>query len=169
MVTEVDMGFQQITKLSVDAVKGGIGDDIFSSYPVLINMQDAVSPLVFTNDNDYIAQVRQGVPGVVIKKLAQNKRMNLRHVLVDVLGTGENLSRTYRGKLNAQRSENVLHSLKVINEAVRIFGNEEKAEMWLSTKIRALGGQKPYDLFDTHKGRELVSNALATIEDGEFT
>ena len=51
-------------------------------------------------------------------------------------------------------------------DAVRAFGEIEKAERWLQKPNRALGGSRPIDLLATARGAILVYEVLGIIEYG---
>jgi len=53
--------------------------------------------------------------------------------------------------------------------ALEVFGGEEKAGEWLTTKITALGGQTPIDLLARAEGEEEVLKVLGRIEHGVFS
>ena len=53
--------------------------------------------------------------------------------------------------------------------ALEVFGDEEKAGEWLTTKIAALGGQTPMDTLMRVDGEEEVRKVLGRIEHGAFS
>jgi len=57
----------------------------------------------------------------------------------------------------------------VFKYALVVFGDKEKAEKWLSTKIRVLGGKRPMDLLDTDDGLQTVYDVLNKIEFGIYS
>lgn len=52
--------------------------------------------------------------------------------------------------------------------ATSIFGNSVKAELWLSTPIRALNGDSPFMRLNTDEGVDEVRAIMHKIECGEF-
>jgi putative toxin-antitoxin system antitoxin component (TIGR02293 family) len=56
----------------------------------------------------------------------------------------------------------------VIERATSVFGNREKAIIWLNSPCYALGNQVPMQLTETTEGMELVMSTLGRIEHGIF-
>ncbi|HXO70970.1 MAG TPA: MbcA/ParS/Xre antitoxin family protein [Bradyrhizobium sp.] len=52
--------------------------------------------------------------------------------------------------------------------AVRVFGDEEKAESWLHRPNASLSGQKPVDLLKDEFGAVVVRETLERIDHGMF-
>ncbi|MEM6448122.1 MAG: antitoxin Xre/MbcA/ParS toxin-binding domain-containing protein [Cyanobacteria bacterium P01_D01_bin.123] len=128
-----------------------------------------VSPAVLSDRGAFIRAVRRGIPGAVVQQaiaIVGDRELFVR--LLDT--TSANLSRFYRKKtLTRADSEDVLDTLRVFQEAVTVFEDEEIAREWLHTRIPALTGERPIDLFDTSEGRSLVRESLRAIEYGEFS
>jgi len=62
-------------------------------------------------------------------------------------------------------------ALRAVPEALRrrtleVFGDEDKAGEWLTTKIAVLGGQAPMDTLMRAEGEEEVFKVLGRIEHG---
>jgi putative toxin-antitoxin system antitoxin component (TIGR02293 family) len=57
---------------------------------------------------------------------------------------------------------------RVFEEAVRVFGSEEKAAMWLSTPSIVFDRATPLTLFDCDAGTQVVSEELIRIDFGDF-
>ena len=66
-----------------------------------------------------------------------------------------------------------MKKIKDINEvyalANRVFEDEGKVKVWLSTPLPALRYRKPEDMFDSCCDVELVLAVLHKIESGEFS
>jgi len=58
---------------------------------------------------------------------------------------------------------------KLVQEAIRVFGNRENAEGWLNSEVPALGGRTPISLLHTERGRNEVKRIILMIEYGEFS
>ncbi len=52
--------------------------------------------------------------------------------------------------------------------AVRVFGDEEKAEIWLHLPNTSLSGQRPVDLLKSEPGAAVVREILEQIDHGTF-
>ncbi|MEN9869221.1 MAG: hypothetical protein RLZZ171_204 [Cyanobacteriota bacterium] len=128
-----------------------------------------LSPTLLEDRGAYIQAVRQGVPGKIVEQAV--KALGERDLFVRLLNTSSsNLNRLYHSKLLTRvQTEGVLDTLKVFNEAINVFGNEDIAKEWLHASIPALDGELPINLCDTFEGRKLVRESLAAIEYGEFT
>ena len=55
------------------------------------------------------------------------------------------------------------------HRALEVFGDEDKAGEWLTTKISALGGQMPMDILISADGEKEVLAILGRIEHGVFS
>jgi hypothetical protein len=53
--------------------------------------------------------------------------------------------------------------------ALEVFGDEDKAGEWLTTKITVLGGQTPMDILISTEGEKEVHAILGRIEHGVFS
>ena len=53
--------------------------------------------------------------------------------------------------------------------ALEVFGDEDKAGEWLTTKITALGGQTPIDTLTRAEGEDELLKVLGRIEHGVFS
>ncbi len=128
-----------------------------------------VSPEVLTDRGAFIQAVRQGIPGLAVKQAVAV--LGERELFIRLLDTtSANLSRFYRKKaLTRADSEEVLDTLRLFQYAVTAFEDKEIAQEWLHTRIPALAGERPVDLFDTFEGRTLVRESLRAIEYGEFS
>lgn len=124
---------------------------------------------VLSNQAEYISTVRAGIPGDVVKRAIEI--IGSREVFVRLLNTtSANLSRYYRKKtLNRVDTEEVLDTIRVFAQALKIWGDADTAKTWLNTSVPALAGDKPVNLFDTFEGRNWVRQVLHKIEYGEFT
>jgi len=56
----------------------------------------------------------------------------------------------------------------VLDKANSVFGDNNKAMIWLNSPCYAIGNQVPMQLLDTVEGMELVMDALGRIEHGIF-
>ncbi|MBF0266682.1 MAG: DUF2384 domain-containing protein [Gammaproteobacteria bacterium] len=122
-----------------------------------------------TNQTSYIQFVRNGIPGNVVKR-AVNIFGN-RDLFVRILGTtSSNLSRYYRvKKMNRVDSEEMLDTIRLYEQAIRVFGDMDKVKEWINTPLPVFSGEAPEALFDTFEGRNWVSQILRKIEYGEFS
>ncbi len=122
----------------------------------------------FTNPAEFIRHTREGISGEVVKRAV--KILGNRELFVRILDTtSSNLSRYYRRRrMNRVDSEETLDTLRLYGEAVKVFGDLDKASEWIRSPIPALAGERPETLFDTFEGRHWVAQTLRKIEHGEF-
>lgn len=144
-------------------------DKIVARHGVTVLKGVNIPESVFDDRSEYIKTVRRGIQGSVIREaiaaMGGKRDVFLRLLEVD----SSNLSRYYSKKLHRKDSEEVLDTLRVYREAVKVFGDEDVARDWLETPVTALSGSKPIDMFDTSEGRSLVRATLRKIEHGEFS
>lgn len=124
---------------------------------------------VFNNSQTFINSVRKGVSGRMLKEIIQStgQRKLWSHILnVD----SSNLSKLYaRARLDREASEDVLDSVRVLNQAAKVWESLEMAIEWLNSEVPALANQVPIELFDTAEGRRWISQVLTHVEHGEFS
>jgi putative toxin-antitoxin system antitoxin component (TIGR02293 family) len=53
--------------------------------------------------------------------------------------------------------------------AEKVFGNDEKARVWLHTPDERLANRSPLDMLDTESGYLLVEATLWQIDEGVYT
>ncbi len=63
-------------------------------------------------------------------------------------------------------SERIIEITLLYKQAVSVFGNRKKLDIWIDEPNLALGGSKPKDLLDSSLGVQLVRNELQRIEYG---
>ena len=61
------------------------------------------------------------------------------------------------------------HREDVYRRAEYVFGDREKAQLWLNSPIKSLGGQVPEQLLDSDEGIERVLHVLGLIEWGVYS
>lgn len=126
-------------------------------------------PNVFENTATFIETVRQRIPGKIVRHAVE--LLGDRDLLARVLGTtARNLGRFYRKEsLSRKHSEAVLETLRLYLETLRVWDSAEAARGWLNSRVPALNGEEPTNLFDTSEGRRWVRQVLQAIESGEFS
>jgi putative toxin-antitoxin system antitoxin component (TIGR02293 family) len=128
-----------------------------------------LSPTLLEDRTAYIQAIRRGISGEIVKQAVQV--LEERELFIHLLNTNSaNLSRFYHQKLlTKMQSEGILDTLRVFQDAITVFENEQLAKEWLHTRIPALAGEYPINLCDTFEGRKLVRETLRAIEYGEFS
>lgn len=128
-----------------------------------------LSPTLLSDRGEYLKALRQGISGAIIKEAINE--LGERDLFISLLETtSANLNRFYhKKKLPRSAAEGILDTLRVIQDAVSVFGDMAMAHEWLHTSIPALAGEVPINLCDTFEGRKIVKESLKAIEYGEFS
>lgn len=81
------------------------------------------------------------------------------------------LQRYQKQKKNFEtlQSERILEIAALYKYGEEVFGESEKFEGWMNSKIIALGGVKPKSLLDSSYGITMVKTILGRIEHGIFS
>ena len=74
-----------------------------------------------------------------------------------------------REKFSPDETERLLRVASVLQKAVEVLEDLERARRWLSSPKRALGRLTPLQCCDTDAGAEEVEHLLGRIEDGVFS
>jgi len=90
--------------------------------------------------------------------------------LVGLIGLADRtaLRRQKEGFLKPDEADRLLRVGRVFEEAVRVFGTEEKAAKWLSTPSVVFDRATPLSLLDCDAGAQAVSEELIRIDFGDF-
>lgn len=115
------------------------------------------------------AQLLQyGMKGETLKQVAN---VLPKASLARVLETApSNLSKMYSRKtLSRSQTEAVFESVKVWQDTIELFSNDQSLAMqWFETAIPAIGGEKPIDLFDSFAGRAVIRTLLEQLKYGDY-
>jgi putative toxin-antitoxin system antitoxin component (TIGR02293 family) len=76
--------------------------------------------------------------------------------------------RRHDGLLKADEADRLLRIARVFGEAVRVFGSEEKARLWLKTPTPLFEDSAPLTWLDSDGGAHAVSEELVRIDFGDF-
>lgn len=109
------------------------------------------------------------VPFASVQTLAQRIRVDPTEVLA-VIGIPERTAarRREQGYLKADEADRLLRVARVVEEATRVFGSEDKAARWLKTTHPLLGDVTPFSLLDSDAGAKSVTDELTRIDYGDF-
>jgi putative toxin-antitoxin system antitoxin component (TIGR02293 family) len=118
---------------------------------------------------DWIALVRRGLPTAAVDSIAKAVGLSQAE-LCQLLAISERtlIRRKKGGRLSSDESAKVLRVARVVNRAITVFENREKALEWLKASNRALSAASPLSLLDTDLGAETVLDTLGRIEHGVF-
>jgi len=115
----------------------------------------------------WVRQVRNGLSVDEVSGIAGYLSLPLSEVATRLAIPARTLARRKReGVLSVEESEKVLRALRVIARANAVFGDGEKAALWIKSENPALEGETPFALLDTDVGGEAVMDALGRIEHG---
>lgn len=124
---------------------------------------------VFSDPLLFVDVVREGISGEMLKRGADISGLNRKLIGCALSVDPSNISRLFRRKhLTMEQGEAALETFRLWLKAVAVFEDERKAALWMECAIPAFAGKTPGEMLDTHKGRQLVDNALSRIEFGEF-
>ena len=76
--------------------------------------------------------------------------------------------RRHDGFFKPDEADRLLRVARVFGEAVRVFGSEEKAALWLKTPSPLFGGRAPLSYLDSDGGAHAVSEEIVRIDFGDF-
>jgi putative toxin-antitoxin system antitoxin component (TIGR02293 family) len=123
------------------------------------------------SDLDIISLSNEGITkaslDALIGHLGISKKAFSENILDASVKTLE--SKTSTDRLNRHTSSIVIEIAKVIEHAFSVFGNEEKAKLWLNSPNRALNNINPVDLFYIPTGLKMVNDILGRIEEGVYS
>jgi putative toxin-antitoxin system antitoxin component (TIGR02293 family) len=73
------------------------------------------------------------------------------------------------GRLSPDESDKVMRFSRLLEHATNVFGNIEKARVWLKFPQHGLGGAVPLDYAETEIGAREVDNLLGRIDYGVYS
>lgn len=117
-----------------------------------------------------LIELRQGtIPFGSIQALAKRLGVEPGEVLA-VIGMPERTAarRKDQGSLKPDEVDRLLRVARVVEEATRVFGSEDKAARWLKTPHPTLNDATPFSLLDSDAGAKAVTDELIRIDYGDF-
>lgn len=114
-----------------------------------------------------ISRVRQGLPGSVIREIAEYIP---RKIIIEALGSdSSNLNKLYKRNLSKTETD-VVEDLTSLWAELRAFfhGDDEMLKQWISTPLPILDGEQPDSLMDTIGGRNRIRQLLNKMRYGDF-
>jgi putative toxin-antitoxin system antitoxin component (TIGR02293 family) len=109
------------------------------------------------------------VPFASIYALAKRLGAEPGEVLA-VIGMSERTAarRKDQGFLKPDEADRLLRVARVVEEATRVFGSQDKAARWLKTAHPMLSDATPFSLLDSDAGTKSVTDELTRIDYGDF-
>lgn len=114
----------------------------------------------------WVAVIREGFPVETVQHIVDSGRLNPVEVDRVVLPRKTWANRKKAGKLTAEQSDRLLRVARVIATAEEVFGDKDKAGLWLRRPTTALDGERPLELLDTEEGAREVETLLTRISHG---
>ena len=74
-----------------------------------------------------------------------------------------------KGEFDPSECERVDRFREILEDAVRVIGDEENARQWLKTPKQALNGKIPLEVAKTESGAREVFRVLGRIKHGVFS
>jgi putative toxin-antitoxin system antitoxin component (TIGR02293 family) len=117
------------------------------------------------------ARAESGVPVDVIAEL---KEWMPASIVTRSIASPSTLSRRVRSgeRLTGAEADRALRVVAIVRQAVRVFGDADKAQRWLSKPKQFLDpngpGRTPYEMLDSEHGARLVEQRLTQIDHGLF-
>jgi putative toxin-antitoxin system antitoxin component (TIGR02293 family) len=90
--------------------------------------------------------------------------------LLDLMGIPERTRsrRRREGFLKPDEGDRLLRIARIFGEAIRVFGSEEKAALWLKNPSPLFEDSTPLSYLDSDGGAHAVSEELVRIDFGDF-
>jgi putative toxin-antitoxin system antitoxin component (TIGR02293 family) len=113
-----------------------------------------------------IGAVRKGLPAGKLNQMAQLLTVD-RALLLRVLGLSERTlqrKQVHSARLSPAASDRLSRIGRIYTLAVEVFGDGDKAALWLKRPSRALGNEAPLKLLDTDAGTQQVEQELRQIQ-----
>lgn len=123
------------------------------------------------NLNDMIAKIKAGLPAETVDTLSASLDLPLKTIaqIVDIAESTLARRRKKKGKLKADESDRIVRIARLRDRAVDVFEDEQQANRWLKTPLRALGDYAPLEYAESELGAQEVMNLLGRIEHGVYS
>lgn len=131
----------------------------------LLGGEIVIGPL--HNDRDIVRLIRRGVPTQAVDHFLDMAGMPFNALDPHVLNR-----RTFKRRqqndesLDHAESDRLLRMVGVVASADTVFGDSDKARIWLNRENRALDGETPLAMADTDQGARAVEALLGRIAHG---
>jgi putative toxin-antitoxin system antitoxin component (TIGR02293 family) len=112
---------------------------------------------------------RDPVDFTSVEHLARRLSVDVSTIL-DLMGIPQRTRSRRRqdGLLKADEADRLLRIGRVFGEAIRVFGSEEKARLWLKTPTPLFEDSAPLTWLNSDGGAHAVSEELVRIDFGDF-
>ena len=124
--------------------------------------------LMIADEPSRVAWVHRGMSITIMDQAAQALAVS-KNTLFDALGLPVS-TMTRRAKsgspLSLDEADRMDRVAQAFKRAIDVFGSEDAAQEWLSTRVPALGDRTPLELLDTSAGYQMVLNTIGRIAYG---
>lgn len=123
------------------------------------------------NLNDMIKKIKEGLPAETVVTLSTSLDMPIKAIaeIADIAESTLARRRKKKGRLKANESDRVVRIARLRDRTVEVLEDEQRANRWLKTPLRALGGHAPLEYAESELGAQEVMNLLGRIEHGVFS
>lgn len=121
-----------------------------------------------TVDMTLIRQIQEGFPTSFVEALLKKDTLTLQE-LYKFISPRTWARRVKEHKLSPEESDRIAMIERVVSFTEDVFGDKEKAHIWLRKPNRALENQTPLDLLHSEAGTRLVEALLERIQHGIYS
>lgn len=135
----------------------------------LLGMEGSKAYTHISNNTDFIAVIRNGVPKKALDTLMDNTGITVNEIAAIIRTSDRTLRRyTPQQKLDPSQSERVIELAKLYSRGEDVFGSMDSFIEWMNSSIMALGDKRPKEFLDTSVGIDMLMDELGRIEQGIF-
>jgi putative toxin-antitoxin system antitoxin component (TIGR02293 family) len=126
--------------------------------------------LKITRDKPLADLTKEGLPFNYFVHLCRLMELSYAKLAEITSITDRTLARRKKeGRLAVTESDRLVRISILFENAIRVLGSSEKANQWLKTPKKALGGKIPLEYADTEIGTREVEDLLGRLEHGVFS
>ena len=119
---------------------------------------------------EMIRRIQKGLPFSDLKALQDSIDMPFEQLAAKLAISRSTLQRRKAaGRLSPDESDKVIRFSRLLEHAMNVFGDIDKARGWLKHPQYGLGGAVPLDYAETEIGAREVDNLLGRIDYGVYS
>ena len=119
---------------------------------------------------ELIRQIQKGLRFSELETLQNSLHMPFEQLAAKLAISRSTLQRRKAaGRLSPDESDKVMRFSRLLEHATKVFGDVDKARVWLKFPQRGLGGAVPLDYAETEIGAREVDNLLGRIDYGVYS
>lgn len=117
-----------------------------------------------------IELLNRGLPAACFERLSEVTEVNEKDLAGMVRISPRTIYRRKReGFFPAEEGERILRLMRIMERAVELFGDREKANQWLKKPKKLFEGKTPLAFAETEPGAQFVLQVIGRIEHGVFS